>query len=152
MKKLVWSLLLALLSLSFINIGMVVGFGDNPFDGEIEWDIEEKLSGRDFVALGNLATINGELFTESNEWFLQSDAMIYEIHLGDHGYREEIGLALEAGVEASIYGYLYGDDMAVVSLTMGGKTYFFRTEEGLPLWGSFGRGGKRKAVLERIER
>lgn len=141
-----------LLSLALVGSGVTESFGDDSLDEEEEWGIEERLSGRDFVVLGELAIIEGILFTEDDEWYLQSEEMIYEVHLGDHDYREEMGLILRAGDEAIIYGYLYDDDMAVVSLTIDGETYYFRTEQGSPLWGAFGGGEERQEVLQRIER
>lgn len=152
MKKWGWVILLMFFCLLLLGSSVTKGFGDDPLDGKEEWDMEEGLSGRDFVELGKLTTIEGTLFTEDDEWFLQSVEMIYEVHLGDHDYREGTGLVLKEGDEVIIYGYLYGDDMAVVSLTIGNKTFNFRTEQGLPLWGAFGGGQQRQEVLQQLER
>lgn len=153
MKKVLGSLLLLLLGLTLLGNGVSEGFGDDSsFDSEEEWDIEESLSGRDFVELGELATIEGILLTEDGEWFLQTEDDLYEVHLGDHDYREEMGIHLVPGDRATIYGYLYDDDMAVVSLTIDEETYYFRTEQGTPLWGAFGGGEERQEVLQRLER
>lgn len=154
MKRVMARLLLLLLTLLVFG-GGVHGFGDNEFSQEDEWEdveYEERLTGRDFVALGELHWIEGLLFTEDDEWFLRDDDEVYEVHLGDHTYREELGLHLEEGKEASIYGFLYEDDMAVVSLTTDGETYYFRTEQGTPLWGAFGGGEEGRELLMRTER
>lgn len=103
----------------------------------------EQLSGADFVQLGELSTVSGELVTQYGEWFLQTDSRLYEIHLGNHEHRRAIGVDLEVGREAEVKGFIYEDDIAVVSMIIDNHEYAFRTEEGRPLWAGAGYGRRR---------
>lgn len=98
-----------------------------------------ELSGRDFVRLGELRTISGILQFEDGEWYLHTDSAIYEIHLGDHTFREGLGLTMHPGDKADVTGFLYGTDMATVSLLLGSTEYRLRTDQGVPLWAGMNR-------------
>lgn len=161
MKTVGKSLLLCSLFLLFSVVGVLGGdfqedsTSQNGFPVE-EWEEmeEERLTGKDFVVLGELGEVEGILFYEDEEWFLETEEMVYEVHMGDPDYRDGIGLVLEEGEEASIKGYLYGDDIAVVSITVARGTYDLRTEQGHPLWGAFGgaMGEQQELRMERLER
>lgn len=156
MTKMTKGILLVILILVFLRGIAQGGFGLPEEEWE-DWKYEERLTGKDFVALGQLEWIHGNLLTEDDEWFLLTQEDLYEIHFGDHTYREDIGLVLIEGEEVSICGYLYKNDMAVVSLIIADKIYDFRTQEGTPLWGAF-RGNqmfeirKREGHLQQLNR
>ena len=99
-------------------------FTGTGFPGqEEEWEeMEKSLSGRDFVALGEIGIVFGSLLTMDGEWFVQTADELYEIHLGDHDHRERTGIALEVGKEVVACGYLYDDDIAVVALSYADNT------------------------------
>jgi|GEM_PF-6799857 len=130
MKRfLICSVVLCVVLFSAVGMGAhsesVSNFGGMGFpDHEEGWEeMEERLSGRDFVALGEIGIISGSLLTMGGEWFVQTADELYEIHLGDHDHRELTGIALEVGKEAVVCGYVYDDDIAVVSLSYADSTF-----------------------------
>ena len=46
--------------------------------------------GRDVMSHGKIKSIEGNLKSDKGEWFLESKAKTYEIHLGPEFYQEEI--------------------------------------------------------------
>jgi len=92
------------------------------------------------VQLGELDTVTGILKTEFGEWFLSSNDVTYEIHMGDHDHRKEIGINLEEGKKVTAAGFFYQQedmenvDIAVTALTIDGEEYRFREDDGTPLW------------------
>ncbi len=95
-------------------------FGSEDLDSDWgEWTgeiIEPRLTGRDFVQLGEVQMISGSLKYMDGEWFVQTDTELYEIHLGDHDHRVNIGIELKVEEEVFVYGFVYDDDVAVVSV------------------------------------
>lgn len=93
-------------------------FGGNGFPGHEEgWEeLEEGLKGKDFVVLGTMGVVSGSLLTMEGEWFVQTPDELYEIHLGDHNYRKHSGIELEVDKHVVVWGFIYDDDIAVVSL------------------------------------
>ena len=100
---------------------------------------QRKLTGRDFVNLGELQSVSGSLLAKHGEWFLETDCALYEIHLGNHEHRAAINIELEAGKKAQVKGFLHEKDIAVVSMIIDEKEYEFRTADGQPLWAGTGR-------------
>lgn len=95
---------------------------------------QEELVGRDIVELGTVGTVTGTLVAEADEWQLQVGDTLYDLHLGQFGHDGETTAALEAGAEATVDGFLYGEHIAPITLTTGDTTLRFRDEEGRPLW------------------
>ncbi len=104
---------------------------------------QERLSGSDFVELGQPGSISGHLVTKHGEWFLQTDSELYEVHLGNHEHRAAVGIDLSVGQKAEVTGFIYEKDIAVVNMVIDGKGYPFRSEDGRPLWAGSGRGSQR---------
>lgn len=111
-----------------------------------ETEPEARLRGRDFVRLGEFGNISGTLKPDRGEWFLQTEELLYEIHLGDHEHRAKTGIKLEEGKKGEVTGYIYAQegseiiDVAVCTIVLDGKEYRFRNDDGTPLWR--GRGGR----------
>lgn len=112
-------------------------------------DGTKRLQGRDFVTLGELKTVTGILSQDRGEWFLETEGVLQELHLGDHDHRAATGIRLESGKQAEVTGFAYRQqgsdivDIAVCSITLDGQEYQFRTEDGTPLWRGSGGGDKR---------
>lgn len=102
-----------------------------------------EVTGRDMVADGAFASVSGMLVYESSEWYLKTDEKTYQLHLGNKEYLESTGIDLQEGAECSIEGFLLGQDIAVSSVTLDGKTYNFREKDGTPMWA--GRGNHRNS-------
>jgi hypothetical protein len=103
------------------------------------------LRGKDFVELGDFGTRTGKLKSEKGEWFLEVADRIYEIHLGDHTHRKNIGIQLNEGKEVTVTGFIYRQanskmiDIAVCTILDSEKEYRFREDDGTPLWRGSGR-------------
>jgi len=104
----------------------------------------EMLKGRDFVRLGKIATLKGTLIEEGHEWNLRHENSIYALHLGPSDYRDDKGIVLKDGENATISGFVHGKDMAVTMIETGGKSLTLRDETGRPAWAGtkFSRGNK----------
>jgi hypothetical protein len=105
-----------------------------------------KLRGRDLVQLGTVATLTGTLEQHGDEWGLKVGTTSYEIHLGPGDYRTNKGLFLNHGDLATVKGYVYGNDIAVMEIKAGGKTVTLRDDTGRPAWSGskFSMGGRSK--------
>jgi hypothetical protein len=93
-----------------------------------------KLRGRDLVQLGKVATLTGTLEQHGDEWGLKVGTTSYEIHLGPADYRTNQGLVLSNGGQATVKGFVYGTDVAVMEIEAGGRTITLRDETGRPAW------------------
>ena len=58
----------------------------------------------------------------------------YEIHLGPGDYRTKEGFVLNHGDRATVKGFVYGTDLAVMEIEAGGKTITLRDETGRAAW------------------
>jgi hypothetical protein len=93
-----------------------------------------KLRGRDIVQLGKATVLTGILEQHGDEWGLKVGTTSYEIHLGPADYRTNQGLVLNNGARATVKGFVYGTDVAVMEIQVGGKTLTLRDETGRPAW------------------
>jgi len=93
-----------------------------------------KLRGRDFARLGKITTLTGILERHGDEWGLKVGDISYEIHLGPSDYRAKEGFVLNNGDQATVKGFTYGTDLAVMEIEAGGKTITLRDETGQPAW------------------
>ncbi len=99
----------------------------------------ESLSGRDIVERGAKVSLSGILIDEGGEWSLKVAERIYAVHLGNYQVLYPEGLALADGLRASVSGFLVGEDLSAVSLSVDGADYRFRGEDGTPLWAGRGK-------------
>lgn len=95
--------------------------------------------GSTVVAAGTLSDLSGSLEAEGTEWYLRSDEARYALHFGNAAYLQSTGVSLREGGAIQVHGYVEGDEIAVVSVVLGGELYAFRGEDGMPLWAGRGR-------------
>jgi hypothetical protein len=100
--------------------------------------------GRDIVERGSLQTLSGTLSSEDGEWYLTADGTLYAMHLGNHDFVDTLGWELREGTKVNLSGFVSGEDIAVVNLTIDGQTFSLRTEDGAPLWAGMGQGRNRE--------
>jgi hypothetical protein len=93
-----------------------------------------KLRGRDIVQLGKATVLTGILEQHGDEWGLKVGTTSYEIHLGPADYRTNQGLVLNNRDQATVKGFVYGTDVAVMEIEAGGKTITLRDDTGRPAW------------------
>ena len=105
------------------------------------------LKGRDFVEIGKLENVTGNLVKLGDEWGLKVGEKIYEIHLGPEEYRAYQSFTLTDGEMAMVRGFIFNNDIAVATMETGGKSITLRYETGQPAWSGSGfssRSGKAK--------
>jgi len=90
----------------------------------------------------------GTLLYQDDEWYLDNEDSIYEIHLGDHDYREGLDFDFEHNDKAVVCGFKYNNDIAVVFMAKKDYTYQFRTIEGKPLWAGQGKADQEEIDVE----
>ncbi len=95
---------------------------------------DSPLKGKDFVKLGILQTISGELFEEDAEWFIKADTEIIALHFGPGDFLESKNVSLTEKKNFTITGFLYENNLAVVNFIFNNSLVELRTEEGDPLW------------------
>jgi hypothetical protein len=100
--------------------------------------------GREVVEQGSLQTLSGALSSEEGEWYLTTGGALYAVHLGNHDFVDSLDWELKEGADVNLTGFVYGEDIAVVNLTIDGKTFSLRTENGAPLWAGMGQGRNRE--------
>ncbi len=92
------------------------------------------LKGKDFVKLGTLQTISGELFEEYSEWSLKTDKGIIELHFGPREFLAHKNVTLKETDNFSVTGFLYENHLAVTNFMFDDKLVELRTKDGDPLW------------------
>ena len=98
--------------------------------------------GRDVAREGNLMNLAGTLQYQDNEWYLNTDAGLYEMHMGALGH--EGGFAFSDGAPAEVHGFVMPDHIAPISIVSGGQSAEFWHADRYPLWA--GSGDRRNAV------
>jgi hypothetical protein len=104
--------------------------------------------GREAVELGSLQSLSGTLSSDDGEWYLTAEGTLYAVHLGNHDFVDSLDWELKEGSVVNLSGFVYGTDIAVVNLTVGGETFHLRSEEGVPLWAGMSRGRNSDATGE----
>jgi len=99
------------------------------------------LVGREVVDQGIIGTVTGTLVYQDSEWFIDTEDGLFLVHLGNHDFVDGTGMELSEGDEATVYGFIAGQDIAAVNVTLGSEVYALRSEDGFPLWA--GSGGMR---------
>ena len=103
-------------------------------------DSGHDLTGRDVVDNGSIELISGILFTENNEWFINSNNTTFLIHMGRTGYE----LELEEGEFATIDGFVLDNQIAPITIRYNNTIIKFWNKDGLPSWA--GNGDRKNAV------
>lgn len=108
------------------------------------------LKGSDYVRLGNQGAVSGTLKEADGEWFLATgDAKEYALHLGNYEVMYPEGISLKEGEQASVKGFVYGQDISAITVASAGKTWEFRSNDGRPLWS--GDGNRQNANEGRMQ-
>jgi hypothetical protein len=103
------------------------------------------LKGKDYVRMGKVETLIGNLVQKGDEWELKVGDTKYEIHMGPIDFRNTQGLILKEGAQAVVTGFVYNNDLSVTIIETGGKSVSLRDEFGRPAWAGsgFGKGSGR---------
>ena len=98
--------------------------------------------GRDVAREGNLMDVAGTLQYEDNEWYLNTPAGVYELHMGVLGHEGE--LPFSHGATADVHGFVTPGHIAPIRVESAGQTVEFWHADRYPLWA--GSGDRRNAV------
>ena len=95
-----------------------------------------KMRGKDVVAKGKTAKINGELINDDGEWYLKKGKKKIEMHFGPEEYRKGLGVTVKPQKDFSAEGYLYKDSFAICSFAYNDTIVALRDKNGKALWNS----------------
>lgn len=123
-----------------IGAGTLAAGADAPLSGR---DASESLidpPGRVVAARGILATLEGSLIWEDQEWHLREpgSSRMYELHMGPYGHQETA--LFTDGADARVEGFVLGDHIAPIAVHSEGGTREFWTASRLPRWAGAGEG------------
>lgn len=93
-----------------------------------------ELKGKDFVRLGKLQTISGQLFEKDAEWYLKTSSETVALHFGPREFLKSKNVIFSAIDDFSITGFYYQSNLAVVNFTFNKQIIELRSKEGEPLW------------------
>ena len=96
------------------------------------------LRGKDYVQNGTVKTVSGTLFSQDGEWYMKSGSSVTALHMGPSFYHDEIKLQLKDNQNVEANGYMYKNDLAVVTIKVDNKVYNLRDKDGIPLWAGKG--------------
>ncbi|MBN1699439.1 MAG: hypothetical protein JW881_18100 [Spirochaetales bacterium] len=122
------------LRLSFLVMALVIAAA---FYGTAE--------GRDVVDRGEYHELDGTLYSDGAEYYLDTGSVVYSIHLGPDWYSTEIGFPADVRDHAVVKGFVCDMDAAPVAITLADEVYAFRGDDGRPLWAGRGNGRNRPA-------
>ena len=103
---------------------------------------DEDPGGRDIARMGTLHTVEGILRSVDDEWALESETTLYELHMGRAGHEAE--LPFRDGAHAVVRGFVHKEHIAPIVVETGGTASRFWTEDRYPVWA--GSGQRRNAV------
>lgn len=95
---------------------------------------ENPLKGKDFVKLGALQTISGNLYEKDAEWFLKTGKKSINLHFGPKEFLESKKVSLTEKKDFTVTGFLYETNLTVLNFVFNDSLVALRTEAGEPLW------------------
>ena len=98
--------------------------------------------GRDVARAGSLEDVTGTLQYQDNEWYLDANGSVYELHMGVFGHED--GLPFSDGASADVNGFMTPGHIAPVRVVSGDQVVEFWHTDRYPLWA--GSGERRNAV------
>jgi hypothetical protein len=113
-----------------------------------QWGIAHELKGRDFMRLGKISTVEGDLVRlNAEEWALQVGNVRYDLHMGPGSFRDYHKFVLKEGSSATVKGAVYNTDIGVMQIETDGQSIVLRDEAGRPAWAgsSFSKRDSRPA-------
>ncbi len=122
-----------------ILIGLLVTSGIFASDAS-------ETTGREVAEQGHVCTLDGALELEDGEWYLRTEEQSYIVHKGPDWYPGEINFPEPEGKQATVQGFVLGDEISPCTITIGETQYVFRSLEGFPLWA--GRGDRFTSSAE----
>lgn len=106
----------------------------------------QPMRSREIVENGTFVEVTGNLRHMGGEWFLSVDQVLHQLYTAPSLYREEWGATMEEHKQATVTGFYYSPEgdpagvIAVSTITMDGKQFRFREDDGTPRWRGRGAG------------
>ena len=98
--------------------------------------------GREVAAFGTLKTLDGILQYFHDEWHLEADSVMYELHMGPTGHDSED--LFPQGTAAAVRGFVLNDHISPVSIRTAELEVRYWTEERHSVWAGSGEGAMRR--------
>jgi hypothetical protein len=121
---------------------MGTGADERPADTSINL---EDPSGKEVATIGVKGTREGTLQFAKDEWYLESNGITYELHMGILGH-EEPDMFIK-GAPAVISGFIYQHHIAPILIETPQTSKRFWREDRTPVW-SGGGGGKNQVAYQ----
>lgn len=116
---------------------------------------EQPMRSREVFEKGSPAEMSGTLRKMGGGWYLAAGNLLHQVYLAPDEYKEEVGLDVVEGEPVTINGYFYAEEgeptgiIAVTVITVDGKEFRLREDDGRPMWRGRGTGsGSRNQPQE----
>lgn len=107
---------------------------------------DQPMRSREIIDNGTFVEISGNLRHMGREWFLAVDHVLHSLYTAPAELREEWGIPMEEHKKVTVTGFYYSPDgdpagvIAVSKITLDGKEFRLREDDGTPRWRGRGAG------------
>jgi len=107
---------------------------------------DQPMRSREIIEKGTFVEVTGSLRLMGGEWFLSVDQVLYQLYTAPLEFRMEWDFTMEEHKQVAVTGFYYSQDgdpagvIAVSTITMDGKEFRFREDDGTPRWRGRGAG------------
>ncbi len=95
-------------------------------------------SGREVANIGTPGVLEGTLHHVKDEWYLECDGTMYELHMGIYGHNEPD--MFTEGAQAVVSGFIYRQHVAPILVKTPQTSRSFWSEDRFPMWAGGGEG------------
>lgn len=124
-------------SLEIVDAKPHVATESVAFSVPMEVELDDP-SGREVANIGVPGVLEGTLHHVKDEWYLESDGIMYELHMGIYGHNEP-GMFSE-GAQAVVSGFIHHQHVAPILIQTPQTSRGFWSEDRFPLWAGGGAG------------
>jgi len=107
---------------------------------------DQPMRSREIIDKGTFVEATGNLRHMGGEWFLAVDQVLHQLYTAPPELRKEWDVPMEEQKQATVTGFFYSPDggpagvIAVSTITLNGKEFWFREDDGTPRWRGRGAG------------
>ena len=102
---------------------------------------------RKIIEEGIQVEVEGMLRKMGGGWYIAVDQVLHQMLMAPDDFRQKTGFSPQEGKQAKVTGFFYAEEgemtgnIAISTITVDGKEYRFREDDGTPLWRGRGSGG-----------